>query len=105
MKGNHMSNNRISQLSARLQTLSTESEIMRRGRKEEASKAIVVLRRISEADVEMLSAIAPKLKVIVHYTEEDLIANKNDEVITIKEVLSQLDTYLEERLRYYEEQL
>lgn len=96
---------RITQLSSRLQKLTTEYEIAMRSRKEEAAKAVSALSKIAKEDVDLLAPIAPKLRIVVEYTEEDLIQNVNGEVATLSEVMSQLDSYLDARLRFYEDQL
>lgn len=94
-----------SKIAQRLQRITTEAEIARRKRQEEASKAVAALREISKEDVELLSGIVPNLKYVVAYTEQDIMANANGEIAMINEVKSRLRDYLEERLKFYEDQL
>ena len=95
----------VKELGQRLQRIETELEITQRKRKEEAEKAARVLSSIDPKDVDMLSSIVPALKVVVKYSEGDILKNANGEIDFIRQVTKQLREYLEERLSYYEGKL
>lgn len=97
--------NRVTDLGARVQALRTEVSIIQRKREEEASKAYRALQSISAEDVEALLPIVPQLRVIITYSVEDILANSNNEIKNIQEVMEQLRSYLEKRLDFYEGEL
>lgn len=94
-----------SKIAQRLQRLTTEAEIARRKRQEEATKAVAALKEISMEDVERFSGIVPNLRYVVTYTEQDLMQNAHGEIAMVNEVKKRLREYLEERLKFYEDQL
>lgn len=95
----------VNELSKRLHSIQTEIEVRDRKRMEEAGKLVKALSAISKKDVEMLSNIVPELGVVVTYTEEQFLENKNGEVQMVQNVMNKLRTYLEQRLSFYEENL
>ncbi len=95
----------VKEISKELQSISAEVAVLRRQREDMANKAVQALSDVSPADVQMLSTVVPLLAEIVTYTVEDIKNNQHDEVVKIKSVMSDLQTYIESRLSYYEEQL
>ena len=95
----------VSQLSSRLSKIETEYTVASRRRAEGANKAYRALSEISDADVELVKAIVPEILVVKTYTEQDLVANLNGEVETVRRVADDLRNYIEHRLAFYEEQL
>lgn len=95
----------IGTLAKRLQKIQTELEIAERKKQEEATKAFRALSSISPEDIKMISAIAPQLEVITKYSLEDLKRNANGELAAIRDTKEALQTYLEARLKHYEDQL
>lgn len=95
----------VTQLSSRLSKIETEYAVASRRRTEGASRAFKALKEISSEDVELLKSIIPELQVITKYTEEDISANLNGEVETIRKAAADLRNYVEHRLSFYEEQL
>lgn len=90
------------ELFQRYSTLSTEVSYLKRKREEEAKRAYSALQRISDSDAETLLRFVPKLGVIRRYTQEDILANANNEVENIVEVYNDLCTMLDKWLKHYE---
>ena len=95
----------IPQMAARLQKLQTEVAIIKSKREEEARKAHSALSTLAKSDIEMLSLVVPLLPIVANYSVEDILANRNSEVASIQQVLTELSGYLDRRLSHYEELL
>lgn len=95
----------VTQMSARLNKIELEYNLAVRKRADGVAKAVKALAEISKEDVEMLKGVAPTIAVIASYTEKDLMENLNGEVGLVHQAASELKTYLEHRLSFYEEQL
>lgn len=85
--------------------LTTEIEIAKRKREEEATKLLNALRKISKDDVELLKKYVPQLEDITRFTSEQLLNNRNGELDAVASVYESLTNILDSWLRSYEDSL
>lgn len=95
----------VAELQQKYQKVRTESEFIRRKKSSAAFNARKALSEITKEDLELLSPIAPEIRIIVAFTQEEIADNKNGEVAMIERVKEQLRTFAEQRLTFYEEHL
>ncbi len=95
----------VAQLSSRLNKLEMEYKVAERRRIEEIDKAVTALASIKPEDVELLKGVVPELSAVVKFTKQDLMDDMNGEVAMLRKVTTDLESYLERRLTFYEEQL
>lgn len=95
----------MGELTARLNKLKMDYNYNTRVRDKGVKAALKALSEIKPEDVEKLIAVAPKLKVVCAYTEQDLYDNLHGEIATVVEVIEQLKKFVTERLDYLESQL
>ena len=95
----------VTQLSSRLNKIETEYTVAARRRAENAHRAFKAISEISDADFELVKSVVPNLAVIRTFTEKDLMENLNGEIDMVRKAATDLRTYVEHRLAFYEEQL
>lgn len=92
----------VSDLIRRAQRVESEVTFEMRKGMEDATKARKWLDIITAKDIEKFSAVAPMLKVIVNYTVDDIMDNKNGEKQAINTVVNQLRAHAVQTLEYFE---
>lgn len=95
----------LKELGDRLQRLEKRYAVAQDRRETEAEKAAKALASISDASIEMLRSVVPTIGAVAKYTKEQILLNEHNEVNEIKNVCAQLQSYLEARLKFYEESL
>lgn len=89
-------------LGQRIQNLNTELEIQKRKKEDEAKKIYKALTSISEEELNIIYRIVPEIDIIKNYTVDDLLNNFNGELDMLIFVRDKLQSYIEERLSFYE---
>ena len=95
----------ISSLYKRFTAIEQEVAYIDRKRREEAEKAVAALALITDEDVERVSEYVPDLVSLKKCTVEDLIENRNGELLKLQLVYGQLTDLLDSWLKTYEDNL
>lgn len=95
----------ISSLYKRFTAIEQEVAYIDRKRREEAEKAVAALALITDEDVARVSEYVPDLVSLKKCTVEDLIENRNGELLKLQLVYGQLTDLLDSWLKTYEDNL
>ena len=95
----------ISSLYKRFTAIEQEVAYIDRKRREEAEKAVAALALITDEDVARVSEYVPDLVSLKKCTVEDLIGNRNGELLKLQLVYGQLTDLLDSWLKTYEDNL
>ena len=95
----------ISSLYRRFTAIEQEVAYIDRKRREEAEKAVAALALITDEDVARVSEYVPDLVSLKKCTVEDLIENRNGELLKLQLVYGQLTDLLDSWLKTYEDNL
>ena len=92
----------FAKLNQRIQAVDTEVAVAQRTRSAKATEAFASLRDLTEQQIEMAARIAPEIRIVVGYTKEQLFNNENGEEAVLDKVITDLVSYVENRLTYWE---
>ena len=81
----------------------TELEVQNRSNVQQAEDARRRIEQITPDNVEVLKQLFPDIAVVVTFTKEQLIQNKNNECYRVQTLYNQLRDFADKCLRQYEE--
>lgn len=95
----------IEDLSERLTTLQIKKKMKEEEQEQVVSEIHNLLDKIKPEDIEQLQKISPKVSVLRGLSIDDVIANKDNIQKTLYTIMSELYTFLDNRLKEFEEMI